>query len=78
MSSFYPSNVEASHSKIWYFLLYVLSHLTLSVSLQIGARFPVVNGLLNVIRRKKSKDTYVMSGVVAACLLLIIIYLFAR
>ncbi|KAF5837898.1 Qb-SNARE, Gos1/GS28-family [Dunaliella salina] len=46
--------------------------------LQIGARFPVVNGLLNVIRRKKSKDTLVLSGVIAGCTLLIIIYLLAK
>lgn len=44
---------------------------------QVGARFPVINGLLNVIRRKKSKDTLVLASAVAACVLLITIYLFA-
>lgn len=46
--------------------------------LQVGARFPVVNGLLNAIRRKKSKDTLVLAGVIAACTLFTLIYVFAR
>ncbi|PNH10224.1 Golgi SNAP receptor complex member 1-2 [Tetrabaena socialis] len=46
--------------------------------MQVGSRFPVVNGLLNAIRRKKSKDTLVLSGVIAACVLFTIIYVMAR
>eukprot|EP00955_Chlamydomonas_euryale_P048318 353934-Chlamydomonas_euryale.AAC.2 len=41
----------------------------------IGARFPVVNSVLNAIRRKKSKDTLVLSGVIAACVLFTLLYL---
>jgi Golgi SNAP receptor complex protein 1 len=40
----------------------------------VGARFPVVNSLLNAIRRRKNKDTLVLAGVSAICLLLILIY----
>lgn len=46
--------------------------------LLVGSRFPVVNGLLNAIRRKKSKDTLVLSGVIAACVLFTIIYVVAK
>ncbi len=44
----------------------------------VGARFPVVNGLMNAIRRKKSKDTLVLTGVIAACVLFTIIYILAK
>ncbi|QDZ20777.1 subunit 1 of Golgi SNAP receptor complex [Chloropicon primus] len=44
----------------------------------LGARFPVVNSLLTSIRRRKAKDTIVMSIVVAICLTLMIMYLFSR
>lgn len=40
----------------------------------VGARFPVVNSLLNAIRRKKSRDNLVVAGVVALCTLFILIY----
>mmetsp|Transcript_32374 Transcript_32374/g.91738 ORF Transcript_32374/g.91738 Transcript_32374/m.91738 type:complete len:262 (-) Transcript_32374:51-836(-) len=40
----------------------------------VGAKFPVLNGLLNAIRRKKSKDTIILSAVIAACALFTIIY----
>mmetsp|Transcript_27733 Transcript_27733/g.71372 ORF Transcript_27733/g.71372 Transcript_27733/m.71372 type:complete len:259 (-) Transcript_27733:150-926(-) len=40
----------------------------------IGAKFPVLNGLMNAIRRKKSKDTIILSAVIAACALFTIIY----
>lgn len=40
----------------------------------VGARFPVVNSLLNAIRRRKNRDTIVLAGVSALCLLLILIY----
>ncbi len=46
--------------------------------LSVGARFPVVNGLLNAIRRKKSKDTIVLSAVIGGCLLFTIIYMFRK
>jgi Golgi SNAP receptor complex protein 1 len=41
----------------------------------VGVRFPVVNSLLNAIRRKKSKDTMVLAGVIAACLIFTLMYL---
>lgn len=44
----------------------------------VGARFPVVNGLMNAIRRKKSKDTLVLSGVIAACVVFTVIYVLAK
>ncbi|KAG2430225.1 hypothetical protein HXX76_010324 [Chlamydomonas incerta] len=46
--------------------------------MQVGSRFPVVNGLLNAIRRKKSKDTLVLAGVIAACVLFTILYVMAK
>lgn len=42
----------------------------------IGEKFPAIGGLLNAIRRRKSKDTLVLSGVIAACLVFTLIYLF--
>lgn len=44
----------------------------------LGARFPVVNSLLTSIRRRKAKDTIVMSLVVAFCLVVMILYMFSR
>jgi len=46
--------------------------------LQVGSRFPVVNSLLNAIRRKKSKDTLVLSAVIAACVLFTILYVWNK
>ncbi|KAI8471794.1 MAG: Qb-SNARE, Gos1/GS28-family [Monoraphidium minutum] len=46
--------------------------------ISVGERFPVVNGLLNAIRRKKSKDTLVLSGTIALCAAFTILYVFAR
>lgn len=40
----------------------------------IGARFPVVNSLLNAIRRRKNRDNLVLAGVVAVCVFLILVY----
>ena len=40
-----------------------------------GAKFPVINGLMNAIRRRKSKETIVISAVVAACSFLLLWYL---
>lgn len=45
---------------------------------QLGSRFPVINSLLNAIRRKKSKDTLVLSAVIASCILFTIIYLWSK
>lgn len=44
----------------------------------VGERFPAINGLLNAIRRKKSKDTLVLSGVIATCIVFTVIYLLAK
>jgi len=43
----------------------------------LGARFPAVNSLLTSIRRRKAKDTIVMSLVVAFCLVVMILYMFS-
>jgi len=40
----------------------------------VGAKFPVVNSLVTAIRRKKSKDTLILSGVVACCTLFLLVY----
>jgi golgi SNAP receptor complex member 1 len=40
----------------------------------LGARFPVVNSLMNAIRRRKNRDNVVLGGVAAACLLFILVY----
>ncbi|XP_043715438.1 Golgi SNAP receptor complex member 1-2-like isoform X2 [Telopea speciosissima] len=37
-------------------------------------KFPVIRGLLGAIRRKRSKDTLILSGVIAACTVFLIIY----
>ncbi|KQJ93078.1 Golgi SNAP receptor complex member 1-2 [Brachypodium distachyon] len=41
---------------------------------QLGEKFPVVRGLLGAIKRKKSKDTIILSAVIAACTIFLIIY----
>ncbi|GMH39632.1 hypothetical protein BSKO_07530 [Bryopsis sp. KO-2023] len=46
--------------------------------LTIGGKFPVVNGLLKAIGRKKSRDTIVLASVIAACLLFLVGYIFWR
>mmetsp|Transcript_21582 Transcript_21582/g.36770 ORF Transcript_21582/g.36770 Transcript_21582/m.36770 type:complete len:258 (+) Transcript_21582:99-872(+) len=46
--------------------------------LQVGARFPMVNSVLNAIRRKKSKDTLVLGGVTAGCVLFTILYVMSK
>ena len=40
----------------------------------VGERFPAVNGLLNAIRRKKSRDALVLSAVVAGCTVFLVVY----
>ena len=44
----------------------------------VGAKFPVVNGLMNAIRRRKSRDTVVVTAVVVSCSLLFFWYVFRR
>lgn len=41
----------------------------------VGSKFPVVNGLLNAIRRRKSRDTIVITTVVVLCSILLLTYL---
>ncbi|XP_078178523.1 golgi snare 12 [Carex rostrata] len=41
---------------------------------KLGEKFPVIRGLLGAIKRKKSKDTIILSAVIAACTLFLIIY----
>ncbi|KAH7289797.1 hypothetical protein KP509_30G019100 [Ceratopteris richardii] len=40
----------------------------------LGDQFPVIRGILGAIKRKKSKDTIILSAVIAACTLFLIIY----
>ncbi|WOK98071.1 Golgi SNAP receptor complex member 1-2 [Canna indica] len=42
--------------------------------IQLGDKFPVIRGLLGAIRRKRSKDTIILSAVIAACSLFLVIY----
>eukprot|EP00887_Chlorella_sp_A99_P003875 scaffold11.g3875.t1 len=42
--------------------------------MSVGAKFPVVNSLMNAIRRRKNRDNLIIAGVVAACLLFTLIY----
>ncbi|CAK9865153.1 unnamed protein product [Sphagnum jensenii] len=41
---------------------------------QLGDRFPVIRSLLGAIKRKRSKDTSILAGVITVCSFLIIIY----
>ncbi|XP_009609784.1 Golgi SNAP receptor complex member 1-2 [Nicotiana tomentosiformis] len=41
---------------------------------QLGDKFPIIRGLIGSIRRKKSRDTLILSAVIAACTLFLIIY----
>ncbi|KAJ8494202.1 hypothetical protein OPV22_015923 [Ensete ventricosum] len=41
---------------------------------QLGDRFPVIRGVIGAIRRKRSKDTLILSAIVAACTLFLVIY----
>lgn len=41
---------------------------------QLSSRFPVLNGLVSAIRRKKSKDSLILSAVIAGCTLFLIVY----
>ncbi|VFQ94620.1 unnamed protein product [Cuscuta campestris] len=41
---------------------------------QLGDMFPQIRGIIGSIRRKKSRDTLILSAVIAACTLFLIIY----
>ncbi|KAK3033759.1 hypothetical protein RJ639_034201 [Escallonia herrerae] len=41
---------------------------------QLSDKFPIVRGLIGSIRRKRSRDTFILSAVIAACTLFLIIY----
>ncbi|XP_042405804.1 Golgi SNAP receptor complex member 1-2-like isoform X2 [Zingiber officinale] len=41
---------------------------------QLGDKFPVIRGVLGAIRRKRSKDSLILSAVIAVCIVFIIIY----
>jgi Golgi SNAP receptor complex protein 1 len=41
---------------------------------QLGNKYPAINSLMNAIRRKRSKDTIVLSAVIACCTLFLLIY----
>ncbi|KAG6540841.1 hypothetical protein Mapa_017771 [Marchantia paleacea] len=41
---------------------------------QLGDRFPIIRELLGSIKRKRSKDTYILSAVIAACTIFLIVY----
>ncbi|CAM6039359.1 unnamed protein product [Sphagnum compactum] len=41
---------------------------------QLGDRFPVIRSLLGSIKRKRSKNTLILAGVVTVCSLILIIY----
>ena len=40
----------------------------------IGAKFPVVNSILNAVRRRKNRDNLILAGVLCSCIFLILIY----
>jgi len=44
----------------------------------VGERLPAVNGLLSAVRRKRSRDTVVLAGVIACCVAFTAIYVLAR
>eukprot|EP00242_Pyramimonas_sp_CCMP2087_P004082 CAMPEP_0198219852 /NCGR_PEP_ID=MMETSP1445-20131203/76500_1 /TAXON_ID=36898 /ORGANISM="Pyramimonas sp., Strain CCMP2087" /LENGTH=234 /DNA_ID=CAMNT_0043897417 /DNA_START=307 /DNA_END=1011 /DNA_ORIENTATION=- len=45
---------------------------------QLGNKYPAINSLMNAIRRKRSKDTIVLSAVIACCTLFLLIYWFSK
>jgi len=45
---------------------------------QLGNKYPIINNLMSAIRRKRSKDTIVLSGVIACCTVFLIIYWFSK
>lgn len=45
---------------------------------QLSDRFPIIRGVLGSIRRKRSRDTLILSAVIAGCTLFLIIYWLAK
>ncbi|XP_024523007.1 Golgi SNAP receptor complex member 1-2 isoform X3 [Selaginella moellendorffii] len=45
---------------------------------QLSDRFPIVRSLLGAIKRKRSRDTLILSAVIAFCLLFLLIYWMAK
>ncbi|XP_077235825.1 Golgi SNAP receptor complex member 1-2-like [Tasmannia lanceolata] len=45
---------------------------------QLSDKFPIIRGLLGAIKRKRSRDTLILSAVIAACTLFLIIYWFSK
>lgn len=45
---------------------------------QLADKFPVIRGLIGSIRRKRSRDTLILSAVIASCILFLIIYWFSK
>ncbi|CAA6673666.1 unnamed protein product [Spirodela intermedia] len=45
---------------------------------QLGDKFPVIRNLLGAIKRKRSRDTLILSAVIAGCTLFLIIYWFSK
>ncbi|KAH9318230.1 hypothetical protein KI387_019999, partial [Taxus chinensis] len=45
---------------------------------QLSDKFPVVRGLLGAIKRKRSKDTLILSAVIAGCTVFLILYWMAK
>jgi Snare region anchored in the vesicle membrane C-terminus len=43
-----------------------------------GAKFPVINGLMNAIRRRKSRDTIMITTVFVVCALFLFWYVFRK
>ncbi|XP_068649854.1 Golgi SNAP receptor complex member 1-2-like [Aristolochia californica] len=41
---------------------------------QLSDKFPIIRGVLGAIRRKRSRDTLILSAVIAACTLFLILY----
>ena len=43
-----------------------------------GSRIPLVNSILSAIRRKRSKDTLILSAVIAGCIVFCIVYVLTK
>eukprot|EP01025_Chloroclados_australasicus_P062068 TRINITY_DN814_c0_g1_i5.p1 TRINITY_DN814_c0_g1~~TRINITY_DN814_c0_g1_i5.p1 ORF type:complete len:275 (-),score=26.16 TRINITY_DN814_c0_g1_i5:400-1194(-) len=44
----------------------------------LSRRFPVVNGLMNQIKRKRSRDTIILSIVIAVCIIVLVMYWYSK
>mmetsp|Transcript_2481 Transcript_2481/g.7439 ORF Transcript_2481/g.7439 Transcript_2481/m.7439 type:complete len:227 (-) Transcript_2481:548-1228(-) len=45
---------------------------------QLANRFPALNGIMTAIRRKKSKDTIILSAVIAVCTIFTVLYWWSK